>query len=53
MAFLLYHKKEVMQNMLIKKHTVIIPMHDEVRAGTLKSILDMAEIDVEDFKRML
>jgi len=30
-------------------HTVIIPMHSEVAKGTLRSILQMAEIPIDDF----
>lgn len=32
---------------------VIIPNHDEVAKGTLKSILSMAKIELEDFISML
>ena len=32
---------------------VIIPNHDEVAKGTLKSILNMAEINLEDFLNLL
>lgn len=31
------------------KYTTIIPMHPEVAKGTLKSILNMAHIDLDDF----
>ncbi len=31
------------------KNVVIIPNHDEVAKGTLKSILNMADINLEDF----
>ena len=31
------------------KRVVIIPMHDEVAKGTLKSILRMADITLDDF----
>ena len=30
-------------------HTVIIPMHDTVARGTLKSILLQADIELEEF----
>jgi len=33
--------------------TVIIPMHDTVARGTLKSILLQANIDLEDFLNLL
>ena len=33
--------------------TTIIPMHDEVAKGTLKSILELAGITLEDFLEML
>ncbi len=35
------------------QRTVIIPNHAEVAKGTLKSILSMAEIDLDDFLRLL
>lgn len=35
------------------KYTVIIPNHSEVAKGTLKSILAMAHIDLDDFLEML
>jgi len=35
------------------KHTAIIPMHDTVARGTLKSILIQANIELEDFLRLL
>lgn len=35
------------------QHTVIIPNHDEVACGTLKSILSMSGIDLEDFMNRL
>ena len=35
------------------KYTVIIPNHSEVAKGTLKSILAMAHIDLDDFLQML
>jgi predicted RNA binding protein YcfA (HicA-like mRNA interferase family) len=34
-------------------HTVIIPMHDNVARGTLKSILIQAGIKLEDFIKLL
>ena len=33
--------------------TVIIPNHDEVAKGTLKSILTMADISIDDFMKLL
>jgi predicted RNA binding protein YcfA (HicA-like mRNA interferase family) len=33
--------------------TVIIPMHDEVAKGTLQSILEQANITLEEFKKYL
>lgn len=35
------------------KKTVIIPNHSEVANGTLKSILTMAEIELEEFLKVL
>ncbi|MCH5209763.1 MAG: hypothetical protein J1F01_02235 [Oscillospiraceae bacterium] len=35
------------------KHLVIIPNHAEVAKGTLKSILGMAHIELDDFLRKL
>ena len=35
------------------KHIVIIPNHYEIAKGTLKSILDMAEIDIDEFRKYL
>ena len=32
---------------------VIIPNHDEIAKGTLKSILNMSGIDLEDFLKLL
>ena len=34
-------------------HTVIIPMHDTVARGTLKSILIQANIELEEFLKLL
>ena len=34
-------------------HTVIIPIHDTVARGTLKSILTQANITIEDFIELL
>jgi predicted RNA binding protein YcfA (HicA-like mRNA interferase family) len=34
-------------------HTTIIPMHDTVARGTLKSILIQAGIELEDFLKLL
>jgi len=33
--------------------TVIVPMHDEVARGTLRSILEQASIDLETFSELL
>ena len=33
--------------------SVIIPMHNEIAKGTLKSILIQAEIELDDFLRLL
>jgi predicted RNA binding protein YcfA (HicA-like mRNA interferase family) len=33
--------------------STIIPMHDEVAKGTLKSILEQPDISLEEFLRML
>lgn len=33
--------------------TVIIPMHNEVARGTLKSILEQAGLDIETFLKLL
>ena len=35
------------------KNTVIIPMHDNVARGTLKSILLQAKMELEDFLNLL
>ena len=35
------------------KYTTIVPMHDEVARGTLKSILAQAGIDLPDFLTLL
>ena len=34
-------------------YTVIIPNHSEVAKGTLKSILNMANIELDDFLKLL
>ncbi|MDR2717058.1 MAG: type II toxin-antitoxin system HicA family toxin [Treponema sp.] len=34
-------------------HTTVIPMHDTVARGTLKSILIQAGIELEDFLKIL
>ena len=34
-------------------HTAIIPMHDTVARGTLKSILAQANIELEEFLKLL
>ena len=36
-----------------KKRTAIVPMHEEVAKGTLKSILEQAGIELEDFLNLL
>jgi len=41
------HKK--LKNSSDPPRTVIIPMHDEVARGTLRSILQQADIDLEVF----
>jgi len=35
------------------KHTVIIPIHDTVARGTLKSILMQANIEIDEFLNLL
>lgn len=35
------------------KYTVIIPKHSEVAKGTLKSILNMAHIELDEFLNLL
>lgn len=35
------------------KRTVIVPNHSEVAKGTLKSILTMAGIELEDFMKLI
>jgi len=35
------------------KHTTIIPMHDTVARGTLRSILIQADIELEEFMKLL
>ncbi len=35
-----------------KNRTVIVPKHSEVAKGTLKSILLMAQIELEDFLKI-
>ena len=35
------------------KHNVIIPMHDTIARGTLKSILMQANIELEEFIKLL
>jgi len=37
----------------IPVRTVIVPMHDEVARGTLRSILEQADIDLETFSELL
>jgi len=36
-----------------EKHIVIIPRHHVVKAGTLKHILDAAELSIDRFKELL
>ena len=36
-----------------EKHTVIIPIHDSVARGTLRSILLQADIELVEFLRLL
>ena len=31
----------------------VVPLHDKVRIGTLKNILKLAKIDIEDFEEMI
>jgi len=45
------HKK--LRNNSDPPRTVIIPMHDEVARGTLRSILQQANIDIEAFLDLL
>jgi hypothetical protein len=40
-------------NFTTKKLIVIIPVHDEVARGTLKSILEQANIDIDYFPELL
>lgn len=40
-------------SMTDEKHLVIIPRHHVIKAGTLKQILDAAEISPEYFKDLL
>lgn len=35
------------------QRTFIIPMHKEIAAGTLKSILEQANIEIEEFSKYL
>jgi predicted RNA binding protein YcfA (HicA-like mRNA interferase family) len=35
------------------KHLVIIPRHHAIKPGTLKQILEVAEISAEQFKDLL
>ncbi len=35
------------------KYVVIIPKHSEIAKGTLKSILSMAHIEIDDFLKLL
>ena len=45
------HRK--LKNGSIPTRTVIVPMHDEVARGTLRSILEQAGIDLETFSELL
>jgi len=45
------HRK--LQNDADPPRTVIVPMHDEVARGTLRSILEQAGIDLETFLDLL
>jgi predicted RNA binding protein YcfA (HicA-like mRNA interferase family) len=45
------HRK--LQDDSIPTRTVIVPMHDEVARGTLRSILEQAGIDLEAFLDLL
>ena len=40
-------------SMTDNKHLVIIPRHHTLKPGTLKQILDAAEISAEQFKELL
>ncbi len=37
----------------LTKMTYIIPMHNEIARGTLKSILEQAHVEIEDFLKFL
>lgn len=41
------------KNSTFPVRTVIIPMHSEIAKGTLKSILEQANISLEDFLELL
>jgi predicted RNA binding protein YcfA (HicA-like mRNA interferase family) len=45
------HRK--LKNDSVPARTVIIPMHDEVALGTLRSILEQAGVDLEMFLDLL
>ena len=45
------HKK--LKNNSEPPRTIIVPMHDEVARGTLRSILEQADIDLETFLNLL
>jgi predicted RNA binding protein YcfA (HicA-like mRNA interferase family) len=45
------HKK--LRNNSVPPRTVIVPMHNEVARGTLRSILEQADIDLETFLDLL
>ena len=42
------HRKYVKQNKI-----VIVPLHDEIAKGTLKSILQQADVELEEFLKYL
>ena len=41
------------KNDSIPRRTVIIPIHSEIAKGTLKSILEQANISLEEFLKLL
>ena len=45
------HRK--LQNDSVPVRTVIVPMHDEVARGTLRSILEQAGVDLKAFLELL
>jgi predicted RNA binding protein YcfA (HicA-like mRNA interferase family) len=42
-----------MQNIQMECRTTVIPIHDTVARGTLRSILIQAGIELDDFLRLL